>query len=305
MVARREMLIGMGGVAMSLASLPLWARSPQRGDGRAAALGAEIARIERGIGGRLGISLHDTHDGFRFAHRGGERFAMCSTFKFLVAAAILLRVDEARERLDRRISIRASDLLDHAPVTEQHVGPQGMTVGELCAAAVCQSDNPAANLLIAALGGLGPFNRFLAVLGDRTTRLDRLEPALNESRPGDPRDTTTPDAMRADLERLLVARLLSAKSRTILTGWLIANTTGDARLRAGLPRDWRVGDKTGTGNHGSNNDIAILWPPARRPILVTSYLTETRAGNAAANAAHAAVARAIVAALQGQSISSS
>ena len=295
MVARRDILIGISGVAIGAAVAPLaWSRG--MADRRGAALGAEIARIERGIGGRLGISLHDTQDGYRFAHRGRERFPMCSTFKFIVTAAILQRVDQRRERLDRRVPIRASDLLDHAPVTERHVGPQGMTVGELCKATVTYSDNPAANLLVAALGGLGPFNRFVASLGDRTTRIDRLEPDLNESRPGDPRDTTTPDAMRADMERLLAGRALSAGSRTILTGWLIANTTGDTRLRAGLPRDWRVGDKTGTGDNGSNNDIAILWPPARRPIFVTSYLTQTKTG-VAGGAVHAAVARAIVAGL--------
>jgi len=296
MVARRDILIGLGGAAIGAAVAPLaWSRG--MADRRGAALGAEIARIERGIGGRLGISLHDTQDGYRFAHRGRERFPMCSTFKFIVAAAILQRVDQGRERLDRRIPIRASDLVEHAPVTEKHVGSRGMTVGELCEATMTQSDNPAANLLVTALGGLPAFGRFTAALGDRRTRLDRMEPKLNESRPGDPRDTTTPDAMRGNLERLLQGNMLTEQSRTILTGWMIANTTGATRLRAGLPQGWRVGDKTGAGANGSNNDIAILWPPARRPIFVTSYLTETKASFEAGSAAQAAVGRAIAAAL--------
>lgn len=294
MVGRRELLVGVGGVAIGAIALPRLVMAKKVQDRRDVALNAELERIERSVSGRMGFALHDLDSGYRFSRRGGERFAMCSTFKFIVASVTLKRVDQGQERLDRRIPITSADMVDHAPVTEKHIGPEGMTVGELCAATMTQSDNPAANLLLQAMGGIATYNTFLRSIGDRHTRLDRPEPTINESAPGDPRDTTTPEAMRGNLERLLLGNVLTPASHAILTDWLIANQTGDTRLRAGLPGDWRVGDKTGAGMNGSNNDIAILWPPRRKPVLVTSYLTQSSASFEARNAAHAAVARAVV-----------
>lgn len=297
MFERRDILIGISGAVIGMAALPQCARSLKGKDLRGLSLNAELDRIEQSVSGRLGFSLHDMESGYRFSRRGGERFPMCSTFKFILAAAILRRVDQGRERLDRRIAITPADMVEHAPVTEKHIGPAGMTIGELCEATVTQSDNPAANLLLHAIGGIAAYNRFLRSLGDHFSRLDRAEPEINDSAPGDPRDTTTPNAMRGNLERLLLGPVLTPASRTVLAGWLIANQTGDTRLRAGLPQDWQVGDKTGAGMNGSNNDIAILWPPRRKPILLTSYITESAAPFEARNAAHAAVARAVVVAV--------
>jgi beta-lactamase class A len=236
---------------------------------------ARLRELERQSGGRLGVAILDTQSGAHLAHRAGDRFPMCSTFKLLACACVLARVDRAQERLGRRISFTDADLLEYAPVTRAHVGEGGMTVGDLCHAAMTVSDNTAANLILATYGGPAGLTRYLRSLGDRITRLDRNEPSLNEALPGDARDTTTPLAMRETMQKLLLGPALSSASREQLTAWLVANTTGNARLRAGLPAAWRVGDKTGTGNAGSTNDVAIITPPGRRPILVTAYLTGT------------------------------
>jgi beta-lactamase class A len=219
-----------------------------------------------------------------------------STFKFLAAASVLSRVDRGSEQLDRRIPIEPSDLVEYAPVTGKHVGG-GLTVAELCDAAVVLSDNPAGNLLLATMGGPAGLTNFARTLGDDQFRLDRLETALNEATPGDPRDTTTPLSMLGNMERLLLGDALKPASRTQLIDWLIACRTGNQKIRAGLPKDWRCGDKTGGGGYGSNNDIAIMWPPGRRPVLVAAYVTETTAPLDARNAALAAVGQAIASAI--------
>nr|6TY6_A Chain A, Beta lactamase (GNCA4-2) [synthetic construct]6TY6_B Chain B, Beta lactamase (GNCA4-2) [synthetic construct]6TY6_C Chain C, Beta lactamase (GNCA4-2) [synthetic construct] len=261
----------------------------------AAALSEQLAELEKRSGGRLGVAVLDTATGRRFGYRGDERFPMCSTFKALLAAAVLARVDQGKENLDRRITYGKEDLVDYSPVTEKHVG-DGMTVAELCEAAITYSDNTAANLLLEALGGPAALTAFLRSIGDNVTRLDRWEPELNTAAPGDPRDTTTPAAMAATLRTLLLGDVLSPASRQQLVDWLIANKTGDKRLRAGLPADDRVGDKTGTGEHGTTNDIAVVWPPNRAPIFLAVYLTESQVDADARDAVIAEVARLVVAA---------
>jgi len=198
---------------------------------------------------------------------------MCSTFKVLLAGATLARVDTGREALGRSISYGKADLLDYAPVTAARVDEGRMTVGELCAATVEVSDNGAANLLLRELGGPAAVTAFVRTLGDSVTRLDRVEPELNEALPGDPRDTTSPEAMLADLKALLLGPTLRAASRARLEGWMVGCQTGSKRLRAGLPKDWGVGDKTGSGARGTVNDVAVLRPPHRAPIVVTAYFT--------------------------------
>lgn len=234
----------------------------------------QLAALERRHGGRLGVAILDTTTGRRINHRGEERFAMCSTFKWLLAAQVLARVDRGEESLDRRIVVAGSDIVSHSPVTEQHIGEPGMTVDALCEAAVTRSDNAAANLLLASGGGPEGFTAFARSIGDTWTRLDRIETALNEATPGDPRDTTTPAAMLRDLQAVLLGDVLKPASRERLVAWLVGNRTGDARLRAGLPDTWRVGDKTGSGGHSSHNDVGIAWPPGRAPLLVTAYYAE-------------------------------
>ncbi len=238
-----------------------------------AAPGQRLAAIEARVGGKLGVAALETSSGRRVEYRARERFAMCSTFKLLLAGAVLARVDARRESLDRRIDYGTRDLLDYAPVTREHVAEGGLPVASLCAAAVEQSDNTAANLLLATIGGPKGLTRFARGLGDRDTRLDRMEPELNTNLLGDSRDTTTPTAMAEDARRLLLGDVLTLSSRERLAAWLTASKTGAARLRAGFPATWRVGDKTGSGANGATNDVAIAWRPDRLPIVVAVYST--------------------------------
>ncbi|RVL58589.1 class A beta-lactamase-related serine hydrolase [Sinorhizobium meliloti] len=236
-----------------------------------------LRQLEERTGGRLGVAVLDTETNISFGHRETERFAMCSTFKALAAACALARVDRGKEKLDRRITFGKEVLLPHSPVTEKHVGGNGMTVAELCEAAITISDNAAGNLLLESLGGPQGLTSWLRSIGDETTRLDRTEPDLNEARKGDPRDTTTPGAMLDTLGKLVLGLVLSQEGRKRLIDWLVANKTGDARLRAGLPQDWRIGDKTGTSMTGAVSDIAVAWPEGRGPILICVYTGEAKA----------------------------
>ncbi|WP_411879029.1 class A beta-lactamase [Polaromonas sp. YR568] len=236
-----------------------------------------LAAIEKASGGRLGVSILDTGSGAAYGHRAGERFPMCSTFKLLAAALVLHRVDTSQEQLERRVPIAAGDILPHSPATQQHIGPQGLPMSALCEAAITLSDNAAANLMLASFGGPAGLTAYLRSLGDKVTRLDRNEPELNEATPGDPRDTTTPEAMLATMQKITLGSALSDASRKLIVQWLQGNQTGDQRLRALLPAGWRVGDKTGTGARGTTNDIGLLWPHGgRAPLLVAAYLTGTR-----------------------------
>ena len=230
-----------------------------------------IAAIEAKTGSRIGIAALDTGSGKRLDHRSEERFPMCSTFKFLAVAAVLKRVDQGKENLERFIRYDAKDILEYAPVTKAHLKEGGMTLGALCAAAIEQSDNTAGNLLLAAIGGPAGLTNSARSFGDDMTRLDRIEPELNSAIPGDERDTTTPAAMCSDMQRLLLGDVLSESSRHLLEDWLRRNETGALMIRAGVPKDWSVGDKTGRGANGATNDIAIIHPPGRAPILVAIY----------------------------------
>jgi beta-lactamase class A len=256
-----------------------------------------LRAIERRIGGRLGVSVGGTNGRPLLRHRADERFPMCSTFKVLAAAALMTRVDAGKESLDRTLPYGAGDLLKYAPVTrkvfEAAGGTGRISIADACAAAVEWSDNTAANLLLNALGGPSALTTWLRDIGDPTTRLDRIEPDLNAAIPDDPRDTTTPDAMRATLERILVGSVLSPPSRAHLDGWMVAGQTGFKRLRAGIPTDWTVGDKTGSGDNGTFNDVAILRAPGQAPILAAVYLTGSTASLAAVDAAYAEIGRQI------------
>ncbi|MDB5820162.1 MAG: class beta-lactamase [Rhizobacter sp.] len=269
MMNRRTFGAMAGLLAMGVAG-PLEARQQTR-----IALREHCRNVEAEIGGRLGASVMDTMTGRIESHRADERFPICSTFKWLAAAALLDRVDAGGERLDRRIRFEQADLLEWAPVTKQRVGGDGMSLAELAQAAVAQSDNTAGNLIVRETGGTAGFNRFLRSIGDAQTRLDRGEPELNEALVGDLRDTTTPAAAVADLRRLLLEDALSPSSREQLKTWMLATQTSDKRLRADLPSGWRLADKTGTGNSGTGtaSDVGVYWPEAGKPIVVAVYMT--------------------------------
>jgi len=240
---------------------------------RFGALPAAFAHLEQTNGGRLGVAVLETATGERSGYRAEERFPMCSTFKFLLAAAVLQRVDRQRERLDRAIAIPTRPLLSHSPLTEPHAGDT-MTIAALCHAALTQSDNTAANLLLESIGGPAGITEFSRSIGDSVTRLDRMETSLNESLDGDPRDTTSPAAMANDLKSVLLGDVLKPASRGQLTRWMEANLTGLDRLRANLPQGWRAADKTGSNGEHTSNDIAVFWPAGRPPVLIAAYITQ-------------------------------
>lgn len=262
------------------------------------ALAGQFAKLETESGGRLGVAVLDTHSGAVAGHRADERFPICSTFKVLAAAAMLARVDAGKEQLSRRIRVEQKDILAYAPMAAKRLGADA-SLAELCDAAVTLSDNTAANLILAELGGPSAVTQYVRSLGDELTRLDRNEPDVNEATPGDPRDTTTPAAMANDLKLLVTGAALSQASRDQLIAWLVGCKTGGATLRAGVPQEWRVGDKTGAGEHGTRNDVAVIWPPGRAPLVIASYLTETAGSDDHRNAVHAAVGRAVAGALAG------
>ena len=231
---------------------------------------AKLTTLEKDSGGRIGLAAWNTANDARIAHRATERFPMCSTFKVLAAGAILTRSAKEPDLLEHRIHYDNKTLVTYSPITEQHVS-DGMTIAELCIAALRYSDNTAANLLLEILGGPAAITAYARSLGDEITQLDRNEPTLNTAIPGDPRDTTTPVAMVNNWHRLLLSDALQKEKRMLLDTWLAGNTTGDQRIRAGVPTDWRVGDKTGSGDYGTTNDVAILRPPGRAPILLAIY----------------------------------
>jgi beta-lactamase class A len=251
-----------------------------------------LSRIERTTGGRLGVYALDTSTGRELAHRADERFAMCSTFKWLLAAAVLSRSERGVLSLDEKIPYGTDDLLEYSPTTSKQIAEGSMTVRALAEAAVTVSDNTAANLLLAKLDGPEGLTRFVRSSGDKITRLDRDEPSLNENEPGDPRDTTSPRAMVGLMQHILCERdALTLPSRERLLHWLRECETGKKRLRAGFPPEWKVGNKTGTGQRNAVNDVAIAVPPARAPVLVAVYASEGSAELYALEAAHVEVAR--------------
>jgi beta-lactamase class A len=237
------------------------------------ALPAALAQLERANGGRLGVAVLDTATGERSGYRADERFPMCSTFKFLLVAAVLQRVDRHQEKLDRTIAIPPKPLVGNSPLTEPHAGGT-MTAAALCEAALIRSDNTAANLLLATIGGPGGLTSFCRSIGDGVTRLDRTETSLNQALPGDPRDTTSPTAMANDLDSIMLANVLSPASRKQLTGWMEGNQTGLDKLRASLPAGWRAADKTGNNGENTLNDIAVIWPAGKKPLIVAAYITQ-------------------------------
>ncbi len=250
-----------------------------------------LEQIEQRVGGRVGVFAVDSGSGASIEYRADERFAMCSTFKWALAAAVLARVDRGELALEQPVSFGEQDLLSYAPVTRAHVAQGHLTIEELAGASVSVSDNTAANLLLAHIGGPEGLTRFFRVIGDDVTRLDRNEPTLNSNLPGDPRDTTTPRAMAFALRTVMTGSVLSRASRERLSRWLVECQTGLSRLRAGLPTDWKCGDKTGMGERGSCNDVAIAWPPAGAPWLIAAYLSDSSASTSELSAALADVGR--------------
>ncbi|ADL02115.1 class A beta-lactamase [Brevundimonas subvibrioides] len=244
----------------------------------------DLSALEADNGGRIGFVAHDLGSGRRLTARGDERFVYCSTFKMYLSAATLMRVQAGQERLDRAVPVTRADMVSHAPVTEPAIG-SSLSVERLMQAVVEVSDNPGANLLLKALGGLEAMRAFYRGIGDDSTTVDRFEPEMN--RLDGIKDTMTPARSVANLHRLFVdpTSPLSADSKTMLLGWMFTSPTGTDRLKAGVPADWRVAHKTGTGGYGPTNDIGILYPPSGEPVIVAAYYHATRETSDSQNAA--------------------
>ncbi|MDN3921918.1 class A beta-lactamase [Roseateles violae] len=269
----------------------------------APAIAARLAELEALSGGELGVCALDSGSGQLIGHKAEQRFAMCSTFKALLAGQVLARVEAGALSLAQQLPVKRADLLPHAPAVEAKLKDGRMTVAELCAGSVELSDNAAANLLLSLCGGPKALTAWLRDIGDPLTRLDRSEPELNSNIPGDPRDSTTPAAMAETLRRLLLGEqaLRRAESRAQLLGWMERSPTGRARLRAGLPAGWRAGDKTGTGTRGAVNDVAIVFPPGRAPWLIAVYMSGSAQPVGELSRLHELVMRALLPALQAPS----
>ena len=261
-------------LVFALASLPLAANA-------APAVGrAGFAALEAGLDSELGVAAIDTATGRTIGYRQDQRFPMCSTFKAVLAAAVLAREASEPGLLDRRVSLPKSVFVDWSPITGEHVDGE-LSVAQLCAATLQYSDNTAGNMLLREVGGPAGLTRYARSLGDEHFRLDRWETELNTATPGDERDTTTPLAMARTLQKLLLLDGLPPAGRNRLRDWMLGNTTGAARIRAGVPAGWPVADKTGTGSYGSANDIAVIYPPGKAPIVLAIY-TRRREKNASA-----------------------
>jgi beta-lactamase class A len=289
----RRKFLWAGGAFAAASAVPAFGKAPAR-------FGADfrrtIAAVEQASAGRLGLAVIDTGSGERFGWRAAERFPMCSTFKFALAAAMLKQVEHKRETLGRRLPVVAGDIVSNSPFCEKRVGGTA-SVAELCHATITLSDNSAANLLLRTIGGPAGFTRRLRGFGDPVTRLDRWETAMGEAAPGDPRDTTTPQAIAALAQRLVLGTLLAPASRAQLTTWMKDTRTGATSLRAGLPRDWALAYKTGAGGHGTDNLVGIAWPPRRAPLVVASYVTGSTLALEQSRPLHARIGRALVAAM--------
>lgn len=249
-----------------------------------------IRTMEQRTGGAVGVYAVDTATGRELTHRADERFAMASTVKPLLVAAVLAEVDRNRLDLDGAVGTGDVKIQPYSPVIGKLGDAREISIAELCDAAITVGDNTATNMLLDLIGGPEGLTRFLRHNGDEVTRLDRYEVELNTNVRGDERDTTTPRAMAASISRFLFSDVLSGDSRKRLQDWLVASTTGSTRLRAGLPEQWRVGDKTGTGGNGAVNNLAVAWPPGRQPLIIVVYMSWSEMDAGTLSTYHAEIA---------------
>lgn len=233
----------------------------------------KLSALEKSSGGRLGVALIDTADNSQILYHADQRFAVCSTSKVMAVAMLLKQSESQPNLMNKQVEIKKSDLVNYNPITEKHLN-SGMTLSELSAAALQYSDNTAMNKVLIELGGPAKVTAFARSLGDNVFRLDRNEPALNSAIPGDKRDTSSPLAMAISLNTLTLGHSLAQPQRTQLVEWMKGNTTGAASIRAGLPASWTVADKTGSGDYGTTNDIAVIWPDNHAPLVLVTYFTQ-------------------------------
>jgi beta-lactamase class A len=251
----------LAGLVVSAACVPLIAIAAPSAD-------EQVASMERRAGGRLGVFIHDLETGRCIRHRADDRFLMCSTFKLLAVGTLLNRVGRGLDTLDRRVMFGHENIVTHSPITNSNVG-QGMTLGDLCEAAIVYSDNTAGNLILNAIGGTDGLNGAMHAFGDDVSHLDREEPKLNNA-DGD-RDTTTPRAMARSVEHFLFKGALTPALYAKYSDWLRAAKPGLNMVRAGLPARTDAGDKAGRGSGGQNNDVTVVWRPGRKAVIIAAY----------------------------------
>ncbi|CAI0782899.1 TPA: class A beta-lactamase FONA-3 [Serratia fonticola] len=268
-ILRKTTLMVTTVMPLLFGSAPLWAQTANA----KANIQQQLSELEKNSGGRLGVALIDTADNSQILYRGDERFPMCSTSKVMAVSALLKQSETDKNLLAKRMEIKQSDLVNYNPIAEKHLDT-GMTLAEFSAATIQYSDNTAMNKILEHLGGPAKVTEFARTIGDKTFRLDRTEPTLNTAIPGDKRDTTSPLAMAKSLQNLTLGKALGEPQRAQLVEWMKGNTTGGASIRAGLPTTWVVGDKTGSGDYGTTNDIAVIWPANHAPLVLVTYFTQ-------------------------------
>lgn len=240
---------------------------------------------EEKLNARIGIAVIDKESGMTWSYRGDEAFPINSTHKAYLCAALLEKVDQKKLALSDRTTLSKRDLVTYSPITEKLLPPQTASNAQLCEAAVSYSDNTAANKVLETIGGVAGFNGFMRSIGDQKTRLDRKEPELNEGTPGDPRDTTTPVAAVRSLDQIFFSDVLSQRSKAELKTWMINDKVAADLLRKTMPSGWGIADKTGAGGYGSRSIVAVVYPSGKKPLLVSIYITNTKATIGESNAA--------------------
>jgi len=268
---RRTFLLTIAAIPFSFAATAVAAEGKQVDSAQ-----VKLEILEKTSGGRLGVYAENTANGMQIGYRAGERFPLCSTFKVILVSAVLARSTQIEGLMQQHIHYEQRDLVQYSPISAKHVS-DGMSVAELCAAALQYSDNTSANLLMKILGGPSAVTAYARSIGDNEFRLDRWETELNTALPGDIRDTSTPAAMARSLQSLVLGNALPSPQQKQLDEWLRGNTTGTKRIRAALPVGWNAGDKTGSGDYGTANDIAVLWPPNSQPVVIAIYHTQKEA----------------------------
>jgi beta-lactamase class A len=229
----------------------------------------KLAQLESKYHVRLGIAAVNIDTNEAINYRADERFPIQSTFKLIGVSAVLYRSIADPSLLNQKIFYNKSEVVTWSPITGKNIN-NGMTILELSAAAMMYSDNTAINLLVKKLGGFNKVIQFARFIKNDSFRLDHFEPNMN-SDPSRLEDTSTPNDMQFSLQKIIFSKILSVKQRELLVDWMKQNTTGDTKIRAGVPKGWVVADKTGSGSYGISNDLGIIWPPNRPPIILVIY----------------------------------
>lgn len=256
----------------------------------------KIEKIEKKLGATIGVSVYERDTKNTWSYKGNEHFPLMSTFKTFACAALLSDVDAGKVKLGKPVEIKQDMLVTYSPVTEKYVGKE-FTLRDACVAAMTMSDNTAANIVLDNIGGPKGLTRFMLRIGDNHTRLDRMEPTLNEAVPGDMRDTTTPDAITLSLNKILFEDVLTEHSKKQLKQWMMDNKVSDGLVRSVLPEGWKIADRSGAGGFGSRGITAVIWSETRPPVILSIYLSQTDASFDSRNQAIAEIGKEIISSL--------